>query len=197
MLAKCARGTMAQQQKIPRPPQEVVDNPQGRTITPDSVLPMVEEDHLKSDLDEQMPDETHARKLTFSVGSHNTPNSQVDQRTTVEVVRGNNKFKMTIVKVNPIEVEAVCNKWENALIGYVIGDSPAFKDMLKLFYDVWNFVSIPRTHEDRDHVLVEGPYTYNNHPMVLKNWVKDFQFQPKMLRIIPLWVMFPRLPLYY
>ncbi|KAK6793751.1 hypothetical protein RDI58_007204 [Solanum bulbocastanum] len=33
--------------------------------------------------------------------------------------------------------------------------------------------------------------------MVLKNWVKDFQFQPKMLRFIPLYVMFPRLPLYY
>lgn len=56
------------------------------------------------------------------------------------------KNGQTIVKVNPIEVEAVCNKWENALIGYVIGDSPAFKDMLKLFYDVWNFVSIPRVY---------------------------------------------------
>ncbi|KAK6791695.1 hypothetical protein RDI58_010776 [Solanum bulbocastanum] len=99
----------------------MVDNPRGRTITPDfgiphtlasmklrcwlpcesshsTVLTMVEEDHLKSDLDEEMPDETHTRKLTFSVGSHNTPNSQVDQRTTAEVVRGNNKFKMLYYK---------------------------------------------------------------------------------------------------
>lgn len=48
--------------------------------------------------------------------------------------------------VSPIEVETECNQWENYLIGYVIGDSPAFKDMLKIVHGVWNFLIVPRVY---------------------------------------------------
>lgn len=81
---------------------------------------------------------------------------------------------------------------------------------MKLMYSVWNFVGVSwvylhdegyftflfDTIEDSDLVMAEIPYTYSNRSMVLRNWVKDFKFQPKMLRVIPLQVIFPGLPLY-
>lgn len=160
---------------------------------------MEEEEHQQSDSDEEVLEDTHAaRKLTFSVGPHSAPNSLLNQRTSTEVVRGTRQVQngmglqfyppimkngKKIVKIIPIEVEAECMKWENALIGYVIGDTPVFEEMLKFVYEVWNFVTIPRvypheegyftflfeTSEDKDYVLAEGPYTYDNRQMVLKN----------------------------
>lgn len=120
---------------------------------------MVEEATLNSGSDEEVLEETTAaRKLTFSGGPHNSPNPQADQQTAVEVVQGNRQIQngkdlnfyppivkngQKIVQINPSEVEAERNKWENALIGYVIGDSPAFKDMLKFVDGVWKFVNCP------------------------------------------------------
>ncbi|MCD7463604.1 hypothetical protein HAX54_050915 [Datura stramonium] len=43
-----------------------------------------------------------------------------------------------VVKPNQEEIEAQCHKWEKALIGYVMGGNPNFKDMLRFVYGVWN-----------------------------------------------------------
>lgn len=41
----------------------------------------------------------------------------------------------------------------------------------------------------------KGPYTFNNRPMVLKNWEPDFEFNKEHMRVIPFWVTFPVLPI--
>ncbi|KAM3303532.1 hypothetical protein P3S67_014562 [Capsicum chacoense] len=83
--------------------------------------------------------------------------------------------------------------------------------MLKFGYNIWNFVATPQVYShdegyivflfdikaDKNQVLQNGLYTYNNRPMVLWNWGKDFRFKDEMLRFIPLWVVFPGLPIYY
>ncbi|KAF3628893.1 hypothetical protein FXO38_15791 [Capsicum annuum] len=48
-----------------------------------------------------------------------------------------------VVRINPIEVESVCEKWEDALIGHVMGGMSSFKDVLKL-NSVWKFVEAPK-----------------------------------------------------
>lgn len=47
-------------------------------------------------------------------------------------------------------MEEQSRQWRNALIGYVLGGTPSFKEMLQFVYGVWHFVSTPRVllHDD-------------------------------------------------
>ncbi|OIS97215.1 hypothetical protein A4A49_22998 [Nicotiana attenuata] len=141
-----------------------------------------------------------ARKLTFSAGI------EPMKPTLAAVVQGNRSIQQglklnyyppvvkdgkKIVKLNLVEVEEQSRRWRTSLIGYVIGGSPQFKEMLKFVYGVWHFASTPQvlihdegyfifkfeSAEDRDMVLQNGPYTFNNRPMMLKIWEPDFQMK--------------------
>ncbi|XP_060170311.1 uncharacterized protein LOC132601223 [Lycium barbarum] len=46
-------------------------------------------------------------------------------------------------------------------------------------------------------ILEEGSYTFNRRPFVLKNWSPDFNIHNQPMRILLLWIMFPRLSLYF
>ncbi|XP_019261965.1 PREDICTED: uncharacterized protein LOC109239829 [Nicotiana attenuata] len=43
--------------------------------------------------------------------------------------------------------------------------------------------------------MAKGPYTFNNRPLVLKNWMPDFEIDKEPMRVMPLWVNFPGLPI--
>ncbi|XP_058758403.1 uncharacterized protein LOC131631649 [Vicia villosa] len=74
----------------------------------------------------------------------------------------------------------------------------------------WNFVKIPdlyynedgyfilrfHSHDDMDVVLMKGPYTLRNVPLLLQEWRPDFNLKRDMLRTLPIWVKLPQLPLY-
>lgn len=74
----------------------------------------------------------------------------------------------------------------------------------------WNFVKLPdiyyniegyfimrfRSHADRDAVLMKGPYTIRNMPMLLREWTSEFNLKEDMVRAIPIWVKLPQLPLH-
>nr|XP_016515889.1 PREDICTED: uncharacterized protein LOC107832538 [Nicotiana tabacum] len=159
---------------------------------------------------------TAARKLTFS--------STTTKPTLAEIVQGNRSVQQgmklnyyppiikdgkKIVRLNQVEVEEQSRRWSTSLIGYVIGGSPQFKEMLKFVYGVWQFVTTPQvlihdegyfifkfeSDEDRDTVLHNGPYTFNNRPMILKKWDPDFQMSKENTKNIPVWVNFPELPI--
>ncbi|XP_070044692.1 uncharacterized protein [Nicotiana tomentosiformis] len=161
---------------------------------------------------------TTVRKLTYSTGSGEA------KRTMADMVKGNRTMQqglqlnfyppevsdgVKIVKLNQKEIELQCQKWESALIGYVMGENPTFKEMLKFAYGVWNSVTTPKvllhddgyfifrfeSVEDKLQIMGKGPYTFNNRLMVLKNWEPDFEFDKKPMRVIPLWVTFPGLPI--
>ncbi|XP_019262495.1 PREDICTED: uncharacterized protein LOC109240323 [Nicotiana attenuata] len=83
--------------------------------------------------------------------------------------------------------------------------------MLNFVYGAWQFVSTPQVllheegyfvfkfdcDEDRDLVMQNGPYTFNNRPMILKNWEADFKMSKELMTNVPVWVTFPRLPIQY
>ncbi|PHU29277.1 hypothetical protein BC332_01370 [Capsicum chinense] len=143
-----------------------------------------------------------SRNVSFLVGLQTTP--PIDEESKNAILN-----HMAIDKCGKVEEEY--GKWENALIGYVVGGKPSFKEMLKFIYNIWNFVTTPHVYShdedyfvflfdskaDKDEIMQNGPYTYNNHPMVLQNWKKDFRFNDEMLCFIPLWVIFPGLLIYY
>ncbi|XP_009768291.1 uncharacterized protein [Nicotiana sylvestris] len=80
--------------------------------------------------------------------------------------------------------------------------------MLKFVYGVWNSVTTPtvflhddgyfifrfESMENKIEIVQNGPYTFNNRPMVLKDWDPDFQIQNESMRIFPIWINLPRLP---
>lgn len=93
------------------------------------------------------------------------------------------KDGIKVSKLNPKEVFTQTEKWKKALIGYVIGGAPPFKEMLRFVYGVWNFVSTPQIYlhdegyyifrfdsdEDKARVMQQEPFTFNNRPLILKH----------------------------
>lgn len=61
------------------------------------------------------------------------------------------------VILNHIEVEEQTQKWKVPLIGYVLGGSPSFKEMLKFLYGVWNFITTPQLFLHDDDYFIFRP----------------------------------------
>ncbi|XP_058762100.1 uncharacterized protein LOC131635497 [Vicia villosa] len=121
------------------------------------------------------------------------------------------KIKEGIVEVEIEEkyVEAEIRFWENSLIMYVIGTNLSMNAMKNYMSRMWNFVALPdmfyndegyfilkfKNGDDRDEVLMKGPYTFQNKLMILLEWRHDFTMAKDMLRSIPIWIKLPGLPL--
>ena len=49
--------------------------------------------------------------------------------------------------------------------------------------------------EDGDDVLYSGPHLYFGKVMIVKQWTPNFSFNQEILKVIPIWVKLPNLPL--
>nr|XP_016466880.1 PREDICTED: uncharacterized protein LOC107789555 [Nicotiana tabacum] len=121
------------------------------------------------------------------------------------------KEGVKVVRLNQIEVKDKTQKWQASLIGYVLGGNSSFKDMFNFVYGVWSFVATPQvflhddeyfvfkfeSEDDKKLVIQKGPYTFNNRPMILKQYEPKFQINKEKTRNIPIWVIFPGLPVEY
>ncbi|XP_058723328.1 uncharacterized protein LOC131595094 [Vicia villosa] len=93
---------------------------------------------------------------------------------------------------------------------YAIGNNLSMHAVKKFMSLTWNFVTLPelyyneegyflvrfKTRLDRDAVLMRGPYTVFKKPILLHEWTPKFTLQDDVLRVLPIWVIFPQLPLY-
>ncbi|KAL5134431.1 Transposon TX1 uncharacterized protein [Glycine soja] len=100
--------------------------------------------------------------------------------------------------------------WETTLILYALGEDLSMNAMKSYMVKMWNFVKLPEmyyhddgyfilrfnSHDGMDVVLMKGPYTIRNVPLLLKEWKPNFNLQRDMLRTLPLWVKLPKLPLH-
>ncbi|GKV43378.1 hypothetical protein SLEP1_g50676 [Rubroshorea leprosula] len=76
--------------------------------------------------------------------------------------------------------------WENALVGYVLGSKPEFKDIA-------NFMN--NSNGDAKQAVLERRWTFNGHPLILKQWTPDFDLDNLDISKIPVWIQFPELHL--
>ncbi|CAK8531883.1 unnamed protein product [Lathyrus sativus] len=81
--------------------------------------------------------------------------------------------------------------WDNALILYVVGEELCMNIIKNFILKIWNFVKLLglyyhdegyflerfNNHEDRDAVMMKGPYTIRNIPMILKEWRPKFNLK--------------------
>ena len=49
--------------------------------------------------------------------------------------------------------------------------------------------------EDRDAILYSGPHLFYGRVMIVKQWTADFSFHQEILKVVPVWVKWPNLPL--
>ncbi|KAK4356127.1 hypothetical protein RND71_025098 [Anisodus tanguticus] len=88
---------------------------------------------------------TETSPAGFPVGI--APNS--DPPTLPDIIKGHCfypsvvKDGLKVVSLNHSTVKEHCKKWQNTLIGYVLGGNPTFKEMLKFMYGVWRDVTAP------------------------------------------------------
>ncbi|XP_058767236.1 uncharacterized protein LOC131640886 [Vicia villosa] len=113
------------------------------------------------------------------------------------------------VEIEEKDVESEIRFWENSLIMYVIGTNLSMNAMKNYMSRMWNFVALPdmyyndegyfilkfKNGDARDEVMMRGPYTFQNKPMILLEWRHDFTMAKDMLRSIPIWIKLPNLPL--
>ncbi|GKV47886.1 hypothetical protein SLEP1_g54739 [Rubroshorea leprosula] len=77
--------------------------------------------------------------------------------------------------------------WENALVGYVLGSKPEFKDVANFVNNRWREFQVPKAFMLRNGVflfdfgngnakqaVLERRWTFNGHPLILKQWTLDF-----------------------
>nr|XP_016453332.1 PREDICTED: uncharacterized protein LOC107777718 [Nicotiana tabacum] len=129
---------------------------------------------------------TAVRKLTYSAGSQSTKQImvEVDKDNIVQTQGIQLKFYPSVVKdgvkmakLNPQEIEQQLT-------------TPTV-----LLHDDGYFIFRFESMEDKNLILQNGPYTFNNRPMVLKDWDPDFQIQNEFMRIAPIWVNLLELPI--
>ncbi|XP_048494359.1 uncharacterized protein LOC125494690 [Beta vulgaris subsp. vulgaris] len=120
------------------------------------------------------------------------------------VVNGEN-----VAKLDKKEVDRATEEWQNALIVYVIGQNPSLMAITnycksqwapkvepKIFkHDEGYFVVKMDTAKDRDAVLYSGPHLFFGKAMIVKQWTSSFSFNQEILKVVPIWVTFPNLPL--
>ncbi|XP_056698054.1 uncharacterized protein [Spinacia oleracea] len=62
-------------------------------------------------------------------------------------------------------------------------------------HDEGYFVIRFQSKKDKESVLGAGPHMFFGKPMIFKPWTASFNFQEELLRVVPVWVRLPNLPL--
>jgi hypothetical protein len=114
------------------------------------------------------------------------------------------------VEIEATDVDSEIQFWASSLIMYVLGGDLSMTVVKQFMIRHWSFVKLPnmfynedgyfilRFHSlaDKDAVLMQGPYTIRNMPMLLCDWKPDFSLERDLLRTLPIWVKLPQLPLH-
>ncbi|CAK8560653.1 unnamed protein product [Lathyrus sativus] len=114
------------------------------------------------------------------------------------------------IDIEQEDIETELRFWDNALILYVVGDDLSMNTMKNFIQRMWNFIKMPdlyyhddeyfllrfNSQEDKEAIMMRGPYTIRNMPMILKEWQSGFNLKKGLLRTLPIWVKLPQLPLH-
>ncbi|KAK2448812.1 hypothetical protein QL285_008059 [Trifolium repens] len=123
----------------------------------------------------------------------------------MEFVAPNRVDGEVVVAIDEADIESEVKFWATSLIMYVLGGELSMGAVKQFMIRNWNFVQLPdmfyndegyfilRFHsfQDKDAVLMQGPYTIRNMPMLLRDWKPDFSLRRDMLCTVPIWVKLP------
>ncbi|KAK4731500.1 hypothetical protein R3W88_024488 [Solanum pinnatisectum] len=93
-----------------------------------------------------------------------------------------------VVQLTEEDMEEENGVWAQAIVLYVVGNTPSIGTIERFIGSQWNFVQKPKD------IIFKGPYSLFNRPVIIKSWAPNFNFKEEVLGTIPLWVKLPNLP---
>ncbi|XP_058776921.1 uncharacterized protein LOC131651266 [Vicia villosa] len=114
------------------------------------------------------------------------------------------------VEIEDEDVSSKLQFWENTFVLYGLGEDLSMNVVKNFMAKTWNFVTLPdmyyhedgyfllrfKSHDDMDAVMMKGPYTLRNIPLIIKEWRPDYNVKEDLLRTLPIWIKLPKLPLH-
>ncbi|KAH0685680.1 hypothetical protein KY290_017198 [Solanum tuberosum] len=100
-----------------------------------------------------------------------------------------------VIELKKEEIDKATEEWKEALILYVVGESPTIAAMKMYIALQVNTVMRFANWDDRNEALYSGPHLLNNRPIIVKVWSLEFDFNKEVLQTVPIWVKYPNLPL--
>ena len=99
---------------------------------------------------------------------------------------------------------------ENSIILFALGQSLSMNAVKKFMEKTQNFISLPelfyndegyfimkcKNREDMELVMEQGPYFIYGKPVFLRKWTTEFEMKEDLLRVLPIWITLPQLPLH-
>ncbi|XP_020266255.1 uncharacterized protein LOC109841719 [Asparagus officinalis] len=101
------------------------------------------------------------------------------------------------------------DKWNNTLIGYVLGDKPFYSHLKGCVGRLWKpkcsleiysrengfFFFKFGCHEELNRVLNGGPWLFDGRLIILKKWSENIGLERELLTSVPVWIRLPSLHL--
>ncbi|KAK2411903.1 hypothetical protein QL285_047142 [Trifolium repens] len=207
---------------LPSPHHQLKSTPAQRTTPSVAVATPVTAVVTEEGTDEALQDQTPTPDV---IETNSDPLRDTTPKLWVDVLSGNrnpaNGLAMefvaptrvdgeAVVDIDATDVESEVNFWAPSLIMYALGSDLSMSAVKQFMLRNWNFVKLPdmfyneegyfilRFHsfQDKESVMMQGPYTIRNMPMLLRDWKPNFSLKRDMLRTLPIWIKLPQLPLY-
>lgn len=116
---------------------------------------------------------------------------------------------VVVAILDKTNMDKMANEWDATIIMYVVRDLPSIGVVMCFIVKEWSHVSKPQvllhdegyfvvrfaTKKERDAMVIAGPPTFLGRPMIVKPWSAHFNFQQEVIRVVPIWVKMPNLPL--
>ncbi|XXG82787.1 hypothetical protein AAC387_Pa10g0678 [Persea americana] len=96
--------------------------------------------------------------------------------------------------------------WGNALVGYLIRNTPPFLEIKYSLGKTWRVTDLEvitlsegfylfkfNSYDASQVILDNGPWFVHGHPLVFRRWTEDIEMCRQMFETIPVWVRFPNL----
>ncbi|XP_020251080.1 uncharacterized protein LOC109828511 [Asparagus officinalis] len=101
------------------------------------------------------------------------------------------------------------DKWNNTLIGYVLGDKPFYSHLKGCVARLWKlscsldiysrengfFFFKFGSNEELNRVLNGGPWLFDGRLIILKKWSENIDLERELLTSVPVWIRLPSLHL--
>ncbi|CAK8573409.1 unnamed protein product [Lathyrus sativus] len=114
------------------------------------------------------------------------------------------------IEIEEADVADELEFWENSIILSALGETLSMNAVKKFMEMSWNCVALPelyyneegyfimrfRSKEDNESVMAQGSYFIYGKPLFLGQWSTAFEMREDLLRVLPLWIIMPNLPLH-
>lgn len=102
------------------------------------------------------------------------------------------------VNIDKEDVKYELQFWDNALIMYALGEELSMNAVKHFMSTVWNFVALPEHYyNDEGYFLIRFRSPEDRDVVFLHQWTPEFTLKDDLLRVLPIWVVFPQLPLMF